>query len=56
MSLGIELVKDFEDNNNYYNEFNIDGVNVFIQKSIKMDGNVEIIQLGSVFKVTGLNL
>ncbi len=56
MSLGIELVKDFEDNNNYYHEFNIDGVKVFIQKSIKMDENVEIIQLGSVFKVIGLNL
>jgi hypothetical protein len=56
MSLSIELVKDFEDNNKYYHEFNIDGVKVFIQKSIKMGENVEITQLGSVFKVMGLNL
>jgi hypothetical protein len=56
MSLSIELVKDFEDNNKYYHEFNVDGVNVFIQKSIKMDENIKITQLGSVFKVMGLNL
>ncbi|MDF2948112.1 MAG: hypothetical protein K0R07_122 [Sedimentibacter sp.] len=56
MSLSIELVKDFEDNNKYYHEFNIDGVKVFIQKSLKMDENVEITQLGSVFKVKGINL
>jgi hypothetical protein len=56
MSLSIELVKDFEDNNKYYHEFSKDGVKVFIQKSLKFDENIEIIQLGSVFKVKGVNL
>lgn len=58
-SLGIELMKNFNDDKNY-SVMNFQGVKVFIHKSLKIGENIEIIEsiklpiLGSSFRVKGI--